>query len=328
VRTEPDFTHEQDSVTSPVLDLGLRSRMATRWLVLRQSPDLVTLAVIATTLPLLFILPVPAIRIPVGIVVVLMLPGFALIRALFPGRDQLSTMTLLGLSFGISIAVIPLLALTLHLTSTLIQPISITASLSLWILFWTGIAIWRRNVPEQHENVQRRRRLQTVRWRSLWDRPPSLTSVALVFGVITALVIVAVIITSINSQEAGTAFFVLGAEGEAQDYPRSIVPDELVTTKLGIANNEDQAQNFYVHVWSSELLATERGSTLLLAGPFRAEPGEEIEETMVWSLPESGNDRAVSFDLYRAGDEEPHRNLTLYVDVADQSSAGVRTAPD
>ena len=49
------------------------------------------------------------VRIPLGLLMVLFVPGYALIAALFPRKDDLDGIERLALSFGLSIAVVPLI---------------------------------------------------------------------------------------------------------------------------------------------------------------------------------------------------------------------------
>ena len=49
------------------------------------------------------------VRVVLGLLLVLFLPGYSLVAALFPGRDDLGGIERIALSFGISIAVVPLI---------------------------------------------------------------------------------------------------------------------------------------------------------------------------------------------------------------------------
>ena len=53
-------------------------------------------------------------RIILGLPMVLFFPGYTLISALFPRKDSLSGVERLALSFGLSIAVVPLIGLILN----------------------------------------------------------------------------------------------------------------------------------------------------------------------------------------------------------------------
>ena len=73
-----------------------------------------------TVLTFIFVLFPPLdqtfIRTIFGLIMVLFLPGYALIAALFIGKDDLDAIERIALSFGLSIAVVPLLGLGLNYT--------------------------------------------------------------------------------------------------------------------------------------------------------------------------------------------------------------------
>src|SRR5665648_1005599 len=73
-----------------------------------------------TILTIIFVL-VPGInhgpvRVVLGLFMVLFLPGYSLIAALFPAKDDLDGIERFALSVGLSIAVVPLMGLALNFT--------------------------------------------------------------------------------------------------------------------------------------------------------------------------------------------------------------------
>ena len=99
-------------------------------------------AVAAVTLVAVYLLPLepPALyfRYVLGVVFVLYMPGHALISALYPKADDLNEVENLALSIGLSLAVVPLIALILSYTiwgarldSTILSLSAFTVALSL-----------------------------------------------------------------------------------------------------------------------------------------------------------------------------------------------------
>jgi len=72
------------------------------------------------------------------------LPGYSLIAALFPRRDDLDGIERIALSFGLSIAVVPLLGLGLNYTQYGIRLVPILAVLSVFTVSLAVIAGVRR----------------------------------------------------------------------------------------------------------------------------------------------------------------------------------------
>lgn len=88
-------------------------------LIFRLPSDL-KVVIVMSALTFVFVLMPPldstALRIIFGIPLVLFLPGYALIAALFPGKNDLDTIERIALSFGLSIAIVPLIGLALNFT--------------------------------------------------------------------------------------------------------------------------------------------------------------------------------------------------------------------
>jgi len=105
--------------------------------------------VIALTLACILFVMVPPlnetpVRVVLGLLLVLFLPGYSLIAALFPRRDDLDGIERIALSFGLSIAVVPLLGLGLNYTQYGIRLVPVLLGLSLFTILLALIAYMRR----------------------------------------------------------------------------------------------------------------------------------------------------------------------------------------
>ena len=95
-----------------------------------------------------------AIRIILGLPLVLFLPGYALIAALFPRKDDLDGIERIALSFGLSIAITPLLGLALNYTPFGIRLTPILIVLSVFtIALAIGAYVRRSRIPEEDRFV-------------------------------------------------------------------------------------------------------------------------------------------------------------------------------
>ena len=89
------------------------------------------------------------IRIILGLPLVLFLPGYSLIATLFPRKDDLDAIERIALSFGLSIAITPLLGLTLNYTPFGIRLSPVLIVLSVFTISLAIGAYVRRNmIPE------------------------------------------------------------------------------------------------------------------------------------------------------------------------------------
>ncbi len=85
------------------------------------------------------------VRIILGLPLVLFLPGYALIAALFPIKDDLDGIERVALSFGLSIAITPLLGLALNYTPFGIRLAPVLIVLSVFTISLAICAYVRRS---------------------------------------------------------------------------------------------------------------------------------------------------------------------------------------
>ena len=89
------------------------------------------------------------IRIILGLPLVLFLPGYSLIATLFPRKDDLDAIERIALSFGLSIAITPLLGLALNYTPFGIRLSPVLIVLSVFTISLAMGAYVRRSwIPE------------------------------------------------------------------------------------------------------------------------------------------------------------------------------------
>jgi len=94
------------------------------------------------------ILDLKAIRIVLGLAFILFIPGYVLVFALFPKRDDIDVIERVALSFGLSIAVVPLVGLALNYTPWGIRLQPILASLISLVFIFSAIGWYRwKNLP-------------------------------------------------------------------------------------------------------------------------------------------------------------------------------------
>jgi len=83
-------------------------------------------------------------RIALGLLFVIFFPGYTLLSALFPKRDSLGGIERLALSFGASIAVVPLIGLILNYTPWGIKLYPILISITIFIIVTSAIGWYRQ----------------------------------------------------------------------------------------------------------------------------------------------------------------------------------------
>lgn len=218
--------------------------------------DLVIVALWTVATILCIYLPVldtSPLRVVFGLPMVLFIPGYALIAALFPEKDDLDGIERVALSFGLSIAVVPLIGLALNYTPWGIRLDPIVTSLSLFTFAMLAVAHWRRaGVPREKRFSVPFTEMAAEAKADLFPEKQSKMDRAL--SVILILAILAAIITTIyviavpKEGEHFTEFYILGPGGKAADYPTSFAAGSNQSVIIGIGNHEYRDLTYTVEV--------------------------------------------------------------------------------
>lgn len=285
-----------------------------RRVLIRQNYDLLILAVLALLIPGLPSLPVPFVRVLLGLALVLFGPGYALAAAIFPRRQDLDGVTRTTLSFGLSIAVIPVLALLLSITPWGIRPWPVTLALVLWTFLLCIAGLIRRSSAISSDLTDLHTAIDPFRWWHGCSRRHKygLTILALALGGL--LIGVAPLMT--RPAPRLTEFYILGKNSLAEDYPRQAALGEAVSVTMGVVNRENIEQTYRVEVWVVDSLQPERRDLVGRYGPITLPYGEKAEQTITWKMPRAGEDEQVEILLFSRDNRQPYRILRLWLDVA------------
>jgi len=263
----------------------------------------IILVVILTLLCALFVLEPTlnktVIRTVLGLLLVLFLPGYALIASLFPKRDDLDTIERLALSFGLSIAVTPLIGLGLNYTPFGIRLDPILVSLTGVTLLLSAVAyLRRRKTPEE----DRFRVDFGGFFRGLMEgfqgesKTGKILSVILILSIVLAIATTAYIIVKPKEGESFTEFYILGPGGKASDYPTNLTADQEGNVIIGIVNHENKKTSYQLVVTSNNTVLKEQTVTLAdgekMEIPFNftaGAPGERKMEFLLYKLPDNNN---------------------------------------
>ncbi|WP_286878555.1 DUF1616 domain-containing protein [Methanoculleus sp. UBA413] len=190
-------------------------------------------------------------RILFGLAMVLFIPGYALIAAFFPARGDLDGIERVALSFGLSIAVTPLIGLALNYTPWGIRLDPILVSLTLFSLAMAAVAWYRRLLlpADERFSVPAREMLASAR-NELFD--PEGTpldrglSALLVVSIVVAVATTAYVLAVPKEGEHFTEFYILGPGGKAADYPTDFGAGRSQTLIVGVGNHEYREVNYTV----------------------------------------------------------------------------------
>lgn len=257
-----------------------------------------------------------------GLPLVLFLPGYALIAALFPAKADLDGIERTALSFGLSIAVVPLIGLGLNYTPWGIRPLPILISLSVFTLAMCGLAYLRRaKLPEADAFEVPFRQMALELKSEILEKPePGLDRALTIVLVISILLSVTTLIYVVITPKEGehfTEFYILGPEGMADNYPTNYTLGDSGEVIVGVVNHEYRYVNYTldVRLENKSLPLPEDMQQVTLAH------NETWEKPLTLTPPVEGKDMKLEFLLFNDTDKEtPYRDLHLWINVNSTES--------
>ena len=253
--------------------------------------------------------PSNVLRIVLGLPFVLFFSGYALVAALFPKKGDLSGIERVALSFGLSIAVTVLIGLILNYTPWGIALYPILLSLTVFILVTSAIAYYRRRRLVAEQRFTLSFQIALPRWAGLSNLDKAL-SIVLALSILAAIGALGYVVAAPRVGEQFTEFYVLGLQGEVEDYPDELVVGEEATVILGIVNHEGGETSYRIEVTIDGVKNGE-------VGPLVLADEDKWEEEVNFALQQAGDDQRVEFLLYRDGEGEPYSTLHLFIDIVE-----------
>lgn len=244
-----------------------------------------------------------------GFPFLLFFSGYALMAALYPRRTGIGGIERVALSFGLSIAVVPLILLVLNYTPWGIRLESILYSIVSFIFITSVLAWFSRKGLLEEERFGIEFQLRIPSWGiTRWDKA---LSIILVLTILGALGMMGYVIATPKVGQRFTEFYFLGQEGNDRSYPSKLTVGEEGKVVIGIINNEYEIVNYRVEVRVDSVKNNEVGRIVL-------EQGEEWEEEVSFVPEVAGEDQKVEFLLYKHREVEPYLEpLRLWLDVTE-----------
>lgn len=274
-------------------------------------------------------------RIGFGLVFLLFAPGYAIVSALFPeGRsskrasDGIKTKDLpsggsigglerLVLSVGLSVAIVPLVALGLNFTTFGIRLAPVIVSLLVIVVSLLMIAAYRRQALSSEDRFR-------VPWRghfgNAFDSETRAETIANVFLAVTVLLAaggVGYAVATPNPNQSFTNVYLL-TENEngtlvTDDYPQSFTAGEPQELVVGIDNQEHETASYTVIVKVDRVRADDGSNTVLETEQLR-QFNTRLSHNQTWRQPHSiavpmiGDRLRLTYLVYRG---EPPSNPTI-----------------
>jgi uncharacterized membrane protein len=269
--------------------------------------DLVIIILLTLLLIPIVIYTEGAIRIIIGLPFVLFFPGYTLIAALFTKKDAIGGIERLALSFGLSIAVVPLIGLVLNYVWE-ISLYSVLISITAFIFIMCATTWFRRRQIPPAQRYELNITFKKIEWegRSRLDRS---LSVVLALAIVAAIGTLIYVVAAPKVGEKFTEFYILNTDGVAADYPADLSVGEEAELILGIINHEQEPAIYYVKI-AIDAEQVQQTESIALAN------NESWEEAVSFSPTKTGDEQKVEFLLYKNNESEWYLSTHLWINVS------------
>ena len=249
------------------------------------------------------------IRIILGILLILFIPGYSLIAALFPKKSDLDGIERISLSFGLSIAVTPLIGLLLNYTPFGIRLEPVLISLSLFTAVMSVAAYIRRWQLPAGERFNVNFKHYFNRITESFNRESGkdkVLSIVLVISIVLAVSATAYVIAVPKEGEKFTEFYILGPDGKASDYPTNLTVGQTGNVTVGIVNHEYSTVNYEMVIKLNNQTINDTNITL--------SNNETWQQPFTFTPLSYGQNQKIEFELYKLPENSTvYRSLHLWI---------------
>lgn len=218
----------------------------------RRDWDLWSIGILSLILILvIYALPDNALRIVIGLPFILFFPGYAALSVLFPESKDLEIIERVALSFGLSIAISPLVGFGLNYTPFGIRLAPILFSLAALNVALSVGGLYRRDkaeapyLPFDPAIVWKKYSTQFKAEKGV----DKLLTIVLVISILSSVIALVYVVAVPREGESFTEFYILGPGGNATGYPRNLTVGQDASVIIGIANHEHRTVDYTVELW-------------------------------------------------------------------------------
>jgi uncharacterized membrane protein len=233
-----------------------------------------------------------------GLLFVLVLPGYALLAAISGGAVKLALSERLTLSCVLSLATVMFVAMSLNVFRRL-DLAGLVCALEATIAAGC-LCAYRRRTRIRPDDAG-----HLVRLRLKSKKRPILRiliDVLVAACVCTTLCLMVGVITSERAPVPTTAFYLLGKGGKAGDYVETARCGSRFPVTLGVINNEQDVKDYSIRM----RIGDERPRIL---ARITLDPRETWEEQFEVTIEQCGTVQSVTFDLVEGQSESPYRSI-------------------
>lgn len=260
------------------------------------------------------------IRIILGIILVIFFPGYTLTSALFPKKKDLDGLERLAFSFGLSIAIVPLIGLILNYTPWGIRLDPIIIAISIFVIITAAIGYFRQQKLPANDRFNIIIKTYLPDWATAGKLDKAL-SFCLLITILAALSSLGYTIAKPSQGEKYTEFYLLGIDGKTTGYPQQVPLGEPANIVIGIVNHENQPTNYRIKI---KIGGAENSEINMGTLDNKA----KLEKKISFTPKDIGKRQKVEFQLYLNNETEPYFDAPLYLYIDVVTSSSTSTAND
>ncbi len=233
-------------------------------------------------------------RLVLSVIVLFLIPGYLLQKRFLP--DQTNLPEVVGLSFGLSLALLPLLAVLIDLIPFLMLTTPVLAIATATMIFTLLL-------------IDKFRPLATPAAGMIPPPPINRVDRLVIMGLVIAfavgfLAMVGALIVPAPANQF-TAFYMVGEDGLAAAYPDEITPGTAQRLRFGVSNQENRAMDYRVELRIDDVLAGTHDR-------FTLAHGQTLEDDIDFRVDAIRPGAAVEVLLYADHQPQPYRTLRFF----------------
>lgn len=243
---------------------------------------------------------------PIGIFMIILVPGYLLLAILAPKKETINSYERIFLSFTMSIIISAIISLILKNPSNSALT-EISSRLSIPLIIASTII---RSRIKHSERFSWNPIKSIEKIKDTHPNKKQIISLILVVILISMIGVTINIILNPVPSEKFTEFYILGPTGKAYDYPTNLKLGETAEVIIGVINHEYQTTKYRIIIKIGEKIID--NTTLTLKN------GEKWEKRFKFTPTEAGDNQKLQFLLYRLPDEKRvYRSLHLFINVQE-----------
>jgi len=189
------------------------------------------------------------VRTILGLPLILFIPGYVLLSALFPTKKEdkgIDVTERIAFSFGLSIAIVPLLGFMLNYTPWGIRLESILFFLFIFIFAVGAIAIyrWTKAPPDKRFIIS-----LDIQLPKFSNNTNKALFILLIISISIAAGSVIYVIINPRNGETFTEFYILDSTGKIAEYPKNLIKGQNANVTIGLLNHEYKQINYTIEIW-------------------------------------------------------------------------------